>query len=351
MDRKLEDVHAVHTRNVRQQNQLVCFEKGEYRLKYRFVTIMHNMKLETIKKRGIKIFPGGRISNGTQILTETMETNLKRSTAGVHSIDEFNSTVYFYIDSEFKDIHSIDEMDMVGTKYTFFFLRVIQSFVHCLWKIKDNNIYIRDGFLIVYEKKIDDGYTYKASLSEIFSRSTLERNETLFLDGELQQAIDKYKVLDIAKSQIDKVDYKNPTDDIFLKNIRSDRMIRSIYFTVSARKSSIYPMKIVFYCTALECLFSTSTSEITHKIAERVALSIGNSVEDKKRLFKLIKKAYSTRSSIVHGASLSGVSADLKEMSYNLDNILRELISSENEIFSKKDNELEEIFVNLLFED
>lgn len=319
-------------------------------MKYRFITIMHNMKLETVKNRGITIFPCGRITNGTQILEATMKNNLMIGTVGTHSIDEFNNHTYFYIDSEFKDINNKDDMDMVGTKYAFFFLREIQNFVHCLWEIKDNNIYIRDGFLIVYNKSLDDGYTYKASLSEIFSRSTLERDVSIFSDAEIQLAINKFEIPTEADSQLDLDDYKHPTDDVFLKKKKSDRITRAFYFTASARKSSIYPMKIVFYCTALECLFSTSTSEITHKIAERVALVIGNSVEDRKRLFKFIKTAYSIRSTLVHGASLSGDSESFKEVANNLDNILRELITNKSDIFNKNDQQLEEIFVNLMFE-
>lgn len=318
-------------------------------MKYRFITILHNMKLENIKNHGVMIFAGGKISNGVQILEETMKSKLMIYTAGSHSIDEYKGKVYFYIDSEFKEIKTVEQMDQVGTKYTFYFLREIQSFIHCLWEIKDNNVYVRDGFLIVYDKKIEDGCTYKASLSEVFSRSSLETDETMFYDKEIQLAINKFQILNLDDCQIDKVDYKFPTDDLFFKNRGSNRMIRAFYFTARARISFIFPMKILFYCTALECLFSTSSSEITYKISERVALMIGDTGENKKQLYKLIKKAYGIRSAIVHGSSLSGNSMELKDTSIALDNVLRDLISKNSEIFNKNDNELEDYYVGLLF--
>lgn len=126
-------------------------------------------------------------------------------------------------------------------------------------------------------------------------------------------------------------------------------MQRAYYFVLNARGSSILPMKIVSYCSAFECLFTNAKSEINHKIAERVAHFIGDAVDEKKELYKLIKKAYDVRSTIVHGSSLKGKSEDLKDISKSLDSILRKLLKQDSDIFSKNDNELEAFFIDLLF--
>ncbi|WP_404292621.1 hypothetical protein LG276_19835 [Cytobacillus kochii] len=319
-------------------------------MKYRFITVLHRMKLETIKNKGTELFSGARISNGSQVLTETLETRLMSGTLGVHSINEFENSVYVYIDGEFSEIHTQDKMDEIGTKYTFIFLRQIQEFIHCLWEIKDNNVYVRDGFLLAYNKHFEDGCTYKASLSEIYSYSTDELKESIFSDSEIHTAIHNF-----VPSTIEELDEEDtfggqlPNSNHLFKVNNSNRMGRAIYFTAGARRSAILPMKIVSYCNALECLFTIGTSEVNHKIAERVAIMLGTSKESKKDLFKLIKNAYNYRSTLVHGQHLKGSEENLVSISKGLDDVLRNLTVAKHEIFSKSDKEMEAFFLELLF--
>lgn len=51
----------------------------------------------------------------------------------------------------------------------------------------------------------------------------------------------------------------------------------------------------------LECLLSTDTQELAHKISERAAIILGKNSEDRLAIYKDIKKIYSQRSKIVHG--------------------------------------------------
>lgn len=65
-----------------------------------------------------------------------------------------------------------------GTSLTFAFLRQIQALTNDFWTLRDNSIYVRDGFLFVYDKAIEDGVTFKASLSAINTWRTPERDRT-----------------------------------------------------------------------------------------------------------------------------------------------------------------------------
>lgn len=56
-------------------------------------------------------------------------------------------------------------------------------------------------------------------------------------------------------------------------------------------------------CMALEALLSTSRSEITHKLAERVAVLLGNDAKARDELYKRAKHLYRIRSDLVHGAA------------------------------------------------
>ncbi|CDO04319.1 hypothetical protein BN988_02873 [Oceanobacillus picturae] len=296
-------------------------------MQYRFITILHNMKLASIKNKGMRIFPGARISNGSQIQSETLYTESSLQTIGALSINEFEDSVYIYIDGKF-DGGNEEYLDRKAGRHTFFLLRQVQNFIHNLWEIKDNNVYVRDGFLIAYSTQFENGSaTYKASLSEIFSFASGEQRESLFSDKEIQQAAYNFQPHTIEDYDEDSFGGKIPSSDHFFKTHGTNRMVRAFYFTIGARRSAILPMKIVHYCNALECLFTIGTSEVSHKIAERVAIILGTSQASKKNIFSLIKKAYGFRSKLVHGQYLKVTEESLVYISEGLDNILRELMS------------------------
>lgn len=320
--------------------------------KYRFITIAHNLKLENIKNRGTQIFPRARISNGKQILNETFLNDSISNTLGVHSVDEFyDESSYVYIDGTFEGMNSKEEVDEIGVKYTFYFLRQVQSFVNELWKVKDNSIYIRDGFLIVYKDNLEAGFSYKASLSELFTFSSGKIKPITFSDSEISVAVSNFKSSEIEEYSKESFGGKLPDSNHLLKSNGSERFDRARYFTMMARTKSISPMKIVLYCIALECLFTTTKSEVSHKVAERVALLLGETEQGKKELFKLIKSAYGYRSTLVHGQHLKGSKGDIIDLTTKLDDVLRDLITNKYEVFEKNDNDMEKTFVNLLFED
>lgn len=315
-------------------------------MKFRFITILHNLELENINEKDINIFDNAYIST---VKDETLSTNLLYNTLGVHSINEFDNKLYFYINGNLPHIVNKEQMDEIGNQYNFSFLRKAQWFVEQLWRIKDNNIYIRDGFLVAFENEIEDGFTYKSSLSEIYTKANNDRHPTMYSKEELLEAIEDLISPKISDFNKDSFGGKYPSADHFFKSNKTPRMTRAYYFILAARSNNALPMKIVMYCTALECFFTTGRGEITHKIAERVAVHLGTSKESKINLFKLIKKAYGVRSTLVHGSLLKENKDELEAITIQLDEILRSLIIEESEVFAKKDNELETYFNELLF--
>lgn len=308
------------------------------------------MKLESIKNRGVEIFGGARISNGSRIIDETLKKEPMKVTLGIHSVDEFNSSVYYYLDGEFKEIENKEQMDDIGNKYTFFFLRQVQTFLHYLWEVKDNNVYVRDGFLLVYDKRFEDGFTYKASLSEIYKLANGENSISLFTDDEIRLATQRFIIPEFIDFKEDSFGGRDVDSDHFYSKT-SSRVERAVYFLSGARRSHTPPMKIVLYCNALECLFTSSKTEVTHKIAERVALMLGTTKDSRKQLFKLIKQGYNHRSTLVHGQAFDKrvKGEDLVEIALGFDGVLRHLVVDHYEIFSKDDGELEAFFTDLLF--
>lgn len=107
-------------------------------MKYRFITVMHNLKMLSFHNKGIQISKGARISNGSQVLEETFKNELMRYTLGSHSIDEFDGQSYCYIDGTFDEIKDHKTMDLYGTQYTYFYLRELQFFINQLWSLMSN---------------------------------------------------------------------------------------------------------------------------------------------------------------------------------------------------------------------
>lgn len=117
------------------------------------------MQLDQKRNKGQKIKLDGcnaRITNSSvpfEAILKNIETNKR---IGFHSESEFlyPKSTYLYIDGELEDIDSWDEMDLKGLDFTFTLLRKIQYLTHYFWAVEDNNIYVRDGFLITYKKRL-----------------------------------------------------------------------------------------------------------------------------------------------------------------------------------------------------
>ncbi|MEG8247929.1 hypothetical protein [Pseudomonas paracarnis] len=104
----------------------------------------------------------------------------------------------------------------------------------------------------------------------------------------------------------------------------TSRFARFLSFVQIARCSSHPAMKIAQMCSALESLFSTTTTELTHRLSERVAFFLGGPPHQMESNYQLVKKAYSVRSQITHGAHISKATANFApELSGEMFKLLR----------------------------
>ena len=306
-------------------------------------------------RRGRKLDRITRITNQVDALHEVFSSELFEHTIGTHSIDEFRgnnfNSVYYYKVGMLPDLITPQNIDEYGVAYTFYFLREAQKFSMDLWFIKDNNIYIRDGFLLTYSEKIQDGSTFKASLTETFKKATgMSNSPTLFSNSEISEAIKGFNSYDLSNFSVDNSGGKVPDFSHFYTQSKSQansqRIIKAYYFVLTARQNAAVPMKILSYCTALECLFNTSVSEISYQISERVALLLGKNKEDRLEIFHTVKNGYKYRSLVVHGSNLKGDELKASKVSNELDSILRQLLNENYSIFSESPTFINEFFLN-----
>ncbi|SDE17507.1 hypothetical protein SAMN04490189_4560 [Pseudomonas koreensis] len=83
------------------------------------------------------------------------------------------------------------------------------------------------------------------------------------------------------------------------------RFARFLSFVQISRCASHPAMKISQMCSALESLFSTTTTELTHRLSERVAFFLGGSPVQMEENYQLMKKCYAVRSQVTHGSHVS----------------------------------------------
>lgn len=82
-----------------------------------------------------------------------------------------------------------------------------------------------------------------------------------------------------------------------------DRLSVALGYLWSGMTARHSELAFISFCMALEAVASTTSSEITHILAERCALLMERSSEGRLRAYEEVKALYALRSKIVHGRS------------------------------------------------
>lgn len=274
-------------------------------MKYKFITAIHYLELE--HEDLFVSLPSGLISNKKDLLDELLHNNLSLNTLGLHSIDEiYNAPSYYVLEGDLGSYANLNEVDTIGTSFCFTILRQVQMLINKFWHVYDNSIYVRDGFLFAYTDGVTDGCTFKASLSLINTLATGEiRNVKISKQDILRYGEEMIILVNGDKIKINGVqDYKFATQFQHYKKNGLSRKELAEYYVLVARSTGSIPMKVLMYCSAIEALVSNNTTELSHRVAERVAFLLGSNQEEKCSIYSNIKFGYDTRSKVAHGDSI-----------------------------------------------
>lgn len=310
-------------------------------MKSLFITTLENIKLPLIPRRGLQITEQLYIANDPNYLSSLLTESFK-TLAGQLKTDEIqrsNAVVYAILDLEFPT----DPYDK-ATDYIDNFLREVNSFLMALWLVKDNGVLCSEGYL---ETRT---YVSEHSLGMYFWYATAERKEEIFSVEDLRK----------AREYLDNISkfFGRGKNELFINPALPNnlpRLTRAWYFVENTRLQYDVAIKVANYVTCFEALFSTDSSELSHKLSERLALFLGEFPSEQEQIYDKMKKAYSVRSKTVHGDQLGKQYKDLKEIAVNCDNLLREAllkISGSDKliaVFNGKKEGLEKYFLDLLF--
>lgn len=315
-------------------------------MKYCFIAVVHCLKLD--KPDSLIPLASGKLSNKESLLEGILkyQSNLALDTLGVFSIDEFKGSSFYFVDGEFDASITEEKVNSIGTQLAFAFLRQIQSVSDNLWMIKDNAIYVRDGFLFVYDKVFDEGMTFKASLSTINTKASGKRGDVIFTKEEIEKAA-KGMAVNSLEDVLSGSDYRNATQQQYFKGAKVGRKALAGYYIFHARAAAALPIKVLMYITAMEALISTSTSELSHQVAERVAAMLGKDITERILIYNEIKKGYGYRSKTAHGEALKGTEQDAMALLEHLDDYLRQLMTFDTP-YNLDDEQINEWFLKRL---
>ncbi|MGH8015178.1 MAG: hypothetical protein ACREBV_03210 [Candidatus Zixiibacteriota bacterium] len=317
-------------------------------MKSLFIIALENVELELSIARGIRFVDTHFITNNKQTVLNLITSDFRFVFGEMETQHILDAPAVIYSIVEHKEPFP---NELAAVTFLSSNLKLVQAFLMCLWLQKDNSVNFDLGFLVhPYGDKSIPNF-HSSSRNVRFSNAIGEIVVTKFGESEIKTA--RNILTNLFGMQIDYEDLK-VVQSIFGEEV--SRVERSFYFAQIARGSSNFGLKVANYVTCFESIFCTDTAELSHKLAERLALFVGDSETERLDIYKNMKRAYNIRSKIVHGDKVSKKSnSEFKDICLYCDNMLRrtfeKILTSKEEIefFKCESSELEEYFLRLLF--
>lgn len=260
--------------------------------------------------------------------------------------------------SELLGIVSRDDFEKLSNKILHLYTCILSDYLAFLWFVKDNSVTYDNAILYINDCKVVASSLNYLPISNCFGEFLIEEfseEEMNFCFNVAQlynTNVFSNKKPDKENIVVNRID-TNSNDSNYNDN---NRIERAFIFLQSLRATVLLPQKIALYIPVFECLFSTDSNEITHKVSERVAQYIGSDKMDKLEIFKTVKECYDLRSKFFHGSPLSkkhNTKEKQKELAKKIDSICRKVflkaITHDSEVFKSDDKKLSDFFDSLIF--
>lgn len=322
-------------------------------MEYRAICKINHLNYEKILNRGKAIHKNMRLSNSDVRFNREFNEDSFKELIGTIAFEDFKDSHFIYKVGTDKSFDS--EYPLKGLNR---FLVNIQTFISLLWFVKDNSVSMEEGYVYLKENGKDISVSVN-SRTVSFTNARGERDEVTFKEDEIDRVITIYNSLNKLYNKTDELaDGKS----IIFSNLEFsvNRIERFLYLLQATRNESYIPMRIALYTTMLEALISTSRGSLAHSVAERTAWLIGNSNDERKEIFRFIKKMYSIRSSVLHGDKLNKSFKnksykDFKDYSQKYDGYIRKIINkilrdkNLNDLYNKNNrDEINKYYTNLI---
>ncbi len=308
-------------------------------MKCKFFTVLHNLKVNENLGGGDKLGPIFRITNDRKTIEDLLSSEVKEQIG----ILETNAL----LSGDPVVICSLDmPNDMSPVEYLDLRIAQLQSFQFTMWLSKDHSVNTEMSYL-TYQLP-NDSWGITSNFRSVQYRNANGKAEVVQLTRERLKGI-RNLWLAVFSPQV----------DITLKYTRmrpdSPREERAIFFIGLARSASDLAIKITLYCSAFETLLSTAQTELAHQLSERISFFLASNKSERHQIYKDVKEAYSVRSKIVHGSTLSAQKiSELSEISFRCDSYIRQLLlliltnSNLNELFKQPNGKFDDALIGMI---
>jgi hypothetical protein len=287
--------------------------------KYSFVASLQDLKIGGPLGSGWTIAADLKLSTSETIVKKLMNPPFIGSIGHIEAAEIQSGKPFLFAlaDYPLEDTSPEAQIGLLNAR-----LQTALSLCTALWLIKDNSINFDRAFLqFPHETPVVSPRVSINSWTTRFSKADGSIGLAEFSKEELKAGIAAYNNLYESKSSSDVSPGLTPGTAGTV-----DRLPRALYFLQGARAMGDLAHKVANYCTSLEALVSTSSTELAHQVSERVAILIAKDSNDALEIYRNLKRAYTTRSKLVHGDSLTADNDQFLKESLNCDGYLRRLI-------------------------
>lgn len=279
-------------------------------MKSTFIALLRDVEFKDDLGKGDRINDSIYITNNKSVI-ENLVTKEFWPVIGLLEIEYLlsNNAVVAYSHQELSE--ESPEQCVVSRLYE------IQSFLLVAWAQIDHSINFETGFVLWQ----GDSTPLVSSnfIAHLATNSSGEKVKTLLGREQFREMRKLYRSSITMPSK----PFKLPVSQL---TSSSDRASRALYIINAARGTSDLAIRVSHYCSAFETLFSTSQSELSHQLSERIACFLHSDPEERLTTYRKMKHAYAIRSKFVHGSHFKESRLnELSEASKFCDMIAREI--------------------------
>lgn len=307
-------------------------------MSYLYVSALLGFNIEDEMDEPLLVGNGNYVTNNRKHFISKIKPEQALSIGSLETNYLFNGNPVIY---SVRNTNSIEQ----SHDHIINFMRDCLAFIHTLWLGGDNSVNVMLGFAI----SSCGGHVHSNSISYHYWTCKGKKEDLRLKLSELKAITEKYKD-DFAGMSVE----IEPQHTMQRKEV--DRVNVAINFLQQARSARDMGLKIANYCSFFESLLSSTTVELSHQMAERSAFYLEETPDRRLQHYRDSKKAYSIRSKVVHGDTISkGNLADILSIGEHCDNMARNLInkylndSSFQDALTSGSQKLDEFFINKIF--
>jgi hypothetical protein len=294
------------------------------------VAALRSLRILSPTGRGVHVMDGTYISNEAAQVERLVSRPMRVAIGGNEFLSMLDGGTIAY----WKDLPNEPE-PAAAVAYVTTWLHCLRALFMALWLVRDNAVNCETGYL---EHDVPgQGLSHTSNfIAALFSTARGTTDPVAFTVDEIRRAREYFKTFFFPvmfnaspgrdmNEEIERLTALAQPALISAKGVT--RLTRLLYFLSAARSAHDLGVKISLYMTCFEIMFSVESTELTHRLSERVAVFLYTEPGDRLSAYRRMKRGYNIRSKVIHGSVLTNtLERELAEASVEIDELLRRLV-------------------------